>query len=87
MKPFLLALLILLLTAATGCSGLLIHQAMNPRDSALTPEQIEAYNKVGADVWSCLNVAGPPPAGSLVMITAPKGSKANIVFGDGCRVK
>jgi hypothetical protein len=87
MKPFALALFLALLLSASGCSGLLIHQAMNPKDAALTPEQIEAYSKVGADVWSCLNVAGPPPAGSLVMITAPKTAKANIVFGDGCRVK
>jgi hypothetical protein len=87
MRPFLTALFLALLLSASGCSGLLIHQAMNPRDSALTPEQIKAYADVGADVWSCAQIVGPPPSGSLVMITTPKTSKTVIVFGDGCRVK
>ena len=80
------ALLLALLLSANGCSGLLIHQALDPKSAALSPEQIKAYGDVGADVWSCLTVAGPPPAGNLVLITTPKAAKVAIVFGDNCHV-
>lgn len=69
----------------SGCSGLLIHQSMT-RGDLLTPEQIAAYDKVGSKVFSCFQLAGPPPAGSLVLVTVPKESKTDIKFAPGCTI-
>ena len=78
--------LVLFLSLTSGCSGFLIHQALNPKDAQLTPEQIDAYAKVGADVWSCTVIGGPPPLGSMIFITAPKTAKMSVQFGDGCHL-
>lgn len=75
--------IVIVMLSLSGCSGLLIHQSLTKSDN-LTPEQIEAYAKVGAKVSSCFTLAGPPPAGSLVLVTIPKESKADIRFGPGC---
>ncbi len=75
----------LLLLINTGCSGLLIHQAIRAGDQ-LSPEQVKAMNDVGLDVWSCGTVSGPPPSGAFTWITIPKG-KGVVVFGEGCRLR
>lgn len=81
---FIHALLLAILLSATSCSGLLIHQALEQKD--LTPEQIEAYRKVGSKVHSCLQIAGPPPAGSSSIVLLPQSSNQIVKFGPQCQV-
>lgn len=79
-------ILVLAVLSLTGCSGLLIHQSLTKGD-VLTPEQIEQYDKVGSKVFSCFQLAGPPPAGSLTLITIPKESTAAVKFSPGCVIQ
>lgn len=79
------AVLLAIPLSATGCTSMLIGNALN-QGKDLTPEQIEAYNKVGSKVFSCLTVKGPPPAGATVVITTPKDSVYAPKFGDNCQV-
>lgn len=84
-KVFFYAVLLALLLSANGCTGMLIGNALNQgRD--LTPEQIDAYNKVGSSVYGCLLVSGPPPSGATMFIIVPKGSTSPVKFGDGCHL-
>lgn len=66
-------------------SGCIAGLANFSRPDNLTPEQIEAYNKGGFDVYGCFQVAGPPPAGGMTYIIAPKGSKPSVRFGLNCQ--
>lgn len=70
----------------SGCSGILIHQALD-KDATLTPEQIEAYAKVGSKAFSCFQLSGPPPIGSTVLITIPNDAPGSVKFGPGCAVQ
>lgn len=71
----------------SGCSGILLHHAMDPQSSLLTPEQIDAYDKVGSDVYTCFQVGGPPPIGQVVLLTWPKTKPPpQIVFGANCQI-
>lgn len=82
----LLPIALCLLPLLSGCTSMLIGNALN-QGKDLTPEQIEAYNKVGSRVFSCLTVKGPPPAGATVIITVPKeGATFAPKFGDNCQV-
>lgn len=84
-RVFFHAVLLALLLSANGCTGMLIGNALNQgRD--LTPEQIDAYNKVGSSVYGCLLVSGPPPSGATMFIIVPKGSTSPVKFGDGCHL-
>lgn len=69
----------------TGCISALGGLGI-PSQSDLTPAQIKAYKEAGQDVWTCLSVAGPPPAGRLIAIVVPQGTKPNITFGEGCNL-
>jgi len=71
--------------ALSGCTSMLIGNALN-QGKDLTPEQLDAYNKIGSKVFSCLSVKGPPPAGATVFIIVPKDSNAVVKFGDNCQV-
>lgn len=91
MKPWhenliIIALILVATALLPGCTSMLIGNALN-QGKDLTPEQIEAYNKVGSRVFSCLTVKGPPPAGATVIITVPKdGTTFAPKFGDNCQV-
>ena len=88
LKPLLITLgaaLLLALFLSAGCSGILLHHAMD-KGEALSSEQIRAYNEVGASVYGCFSLAGPPPAGSTVWIIVPKGSPVNFTFVDNCHL-
>lgn len=52
-----------------------------------TPEQIEAYRKVGVRVYGCINVGGPPPAGNTVFLLVPEGAVYNPIWSDGCHIR
>jgi len=56
------------------------------QSETLTPEQIEAYNKAGVKVFSCVTIKGPPPGGVAVRITVPRESPYLPKFGDNCQV-
>lgn len=81
-----IAAALVILLSLTGCSGLLIHQSLT-RGDVLTPEQIAEYDRVGSKVFSCFALAGPPPAGSLVLITIPKESTVTVKFSPGCVIQ
>lgn len=85
MKPITYAALLAVMLSASSCTSMLIGNALN-QGKDLTPEQIKAYNEVGANVFSCLTVKGPPPAGATVIITTPKSSSFTPKFGDNCQV-
>jgi len=76
---------ILLAIYFSGCSGILIHQAMKEKD--LTPEEIAAYEKVGSKAYKCLTVTGPPPNGASTFVLVPQDAKVNIKFGPGCQLQ
>jgi len=78
-------LLLTICALLPGCTLRLIDNALDHGES-LTPEQIEAYNKVGSKVFSCLTIKGPPAGGVTVIITVPKESVYLPKFGDDCRV-
>ena len=69
----------------SGCSGILIHQAMQQKD--LSPEQIEAYSKVGHKVFSCFQIAGPPPNGASSAVVIPQSSGQQVRFGPQCQIQ
>ena len=71
------------LSLSWGCAAMLM-QHQGAKD--LSPEQIDAYNKVGANVFACLTVGGPPPAGNTVWVILPKGVPINWTFGDNCHI-
>ncbi len=79
------AALLLAMFLSAGCSGILLHHAMD-QGQALSAEQVDAYNRVGAAVYGCFALAGPPPAGSTVWIIVPKGSPVNFAFTDNCHL-
>lgn len=56
--------------------------------SELTPEQIKEFQKMELDVYSCIVVAGPPPAGKFVYVLTPRlDKKADIRFGENCQIR
>ena len=86
MKPWLVASLLSVLLSASGCTGMLIGNALQ-QGQQLTAEQIKAYNDVGSNVYGCFQIGGPPPAGNTVWLVVPKNSTAPLPkFGDNCHV-
>lgn len=86
MRTLLEATAIALMLALTGCTSVLMGNALQQgRD--LTPEQVEAYNKVGSAVYGCVSFAGPPPAGGTTWIILPKGTNTPIKFLPNCMVQ
>lgn len=51
-----------------------------------TPEQVEAYRKVGMKIYGCVKIGGPPPAGNAIFILVPEDGSYNPVWGDDCHV-
>lgn len=68
----------------SGCAFNLLRRAMHPED--LTPAQIEAYNKVGLDIYMCFQVSGPPPVGSTAFFLWPKNKPLQQSFGANCQI-
>ena len=85
MKPWLVASLLSVLLSASGCTGMLIGNALNQGQN-LTPEQIKAYKDVGADVYGCFQIGGPAPAGNTQWIVMPIGKGTPPKFMDGCHI-
>lgn len=52
-----------------------------------TPEQIDAYRKVGLSVYGCVKVGGPPPSGNAIFILVPEGETYSPVWGDDCHIQ
>jgi len=69
----------------SGCTSMLTGNSLDQSET-LTPEQIEAYNKAGVKVFSCVTIKGPPPGGVAVRITVPRESAYMPKFGDNCQV-
>lgn len=74
------AMLLAVLLAVSGCAPLLTAKEAHN----MTPEQIKAYAEQGLDVYQCLNIAGPPPAGGFTFVMVPKGAKFEVAFGSNC---
>ena len=56
--------------------------------SELTPAQIQELQKMELDIYSCIVVAGPPPAGKFVYVLVPRlDRKPDIRFGENCAIK
>ena len=69
-----------------GCSGLLIHQAI---DSGQIPSasQLKEINETGHKLFMCLYASGPPGGGTFLFIMVPKDAEIDVNFGDGCRMR
>ena len=52
-----------------------------------TPEQVDAYRKVGLSVYACIKVGGPPPSGNAIFILVPEGETYSPVWGDDCHIQ
>lgn len=79
-----LALAIALLCSVSGCAGVLLQGVDNK--ASLTPEQIDAYNRVGSAVYGCFQLGGPPPAGNTTWIVMPKTATTNLTFMSNCMI-
>lgn len=78
---FLVALIVLLLV--TGCTLMKANTFEH-----LTPEQIKELQKMELDIYSCIVVAGPPPAGKFVYVLVPRlDKKPDIRFGENCQIR
>lgn len=75
---------VLLILLLTGCAFNLLRRVTAPED--LTPAQIEAYNKVGLDVYACFQLSGPPPVGATTLILWPKDRAMSERFGASCQI-
>lgn len=80
------AILLAVMLSATGCTGMLIGNALQQGQN-LTPEQIKAYNDVGVNIYGCFQIGGPAPAGNTQWLFISKSSTAPLPkFGDGCHI-
>lgn len=77
--------LLLLLFSVPGCAFTLLKNAMDKNEN-LSPEQIEAYSKIGLDVYACFEVGGPPPMGNVVFMLWPKTKELKASFGPNCQI-
>lgn len=82
LKAILMGLIELLLS---GCMVAAMSGQV-ARGHEFTPEQIEAYRKVGVRVYGCVTIGGPPPAGNAVFLLVPDGAIYNPIWEDGCRI-
>jgi len=74
-----------LFLSLTGCTGMLIGNALGQGQS-LTPEQVAEFRKQNQKVYSCTQVSGPPPSGMAIWLIMPAESQFNPKFADGCRL-
>lgn len=84
-----IAFLLACLLSLDGCAGILLTTAMNHPEDILPPEQIRAYNEVGYNVYGCITIGGPPPAGNALFIIVPKTGVVTPTlprFSDGCHL-
>jgi len=84
-ENLIIAAVLVLFLSLVGCTSMLIGNALGQGQN-LTPEQVEAYNKLGQKVYGCFVVVGPPPSGATMWIVLPKDAQMNFKFGDNCRV-
>lgn len=82
-----LSALLVALLSLPGCAGIIMGSAA-ARGDVLSPEQIKAYDETGMNVYGCVSLGGPPPAGNSVWIVAPKTAVVPMPrFGDGCHIQ
>lgn len=84
-RNLLLAVALLTILALTGCTGMLIGNALGQGQN-LTPEQVDTYNRIGSKVYGCFVVSGPPPSGATMWIVVPKDATVTAKFGDNCHL-
>jgi len=77
LRAIALSAMIFFLLSISGCApgGLLLTDSSN-----MTPEQMEAYQKLGYDAIRCATVQGPPGGGTVTSVTIPKNRKALVKF-------
>ena len=85
MKLLLTGLVLLCMFAVFGCSGILLHHAMDKGEN-LTPAQIREYNESGHAVYGCFQIGGPPPVGNTIWLIVPKGAAINFQITDNCHL-
>jgi hypothetical protein len=77
-------ILSILMMLLTGCAGLMISSLS--KDHILSPDEINAYNRVGYGVDGCITASGPPPAGATTWIIH-RDLDVRVEFTDGCHIK
>jgi hypothetical protein len=82
MKVLLLAAI---LTLVPGCAGMLLLKEIDAGHFP-TQDEVAALDKIGAAVYGCFTIAGPPPAGNTVWLIVPKGTPVTFAFGDNCHL-
>jgi hypothetical protein len=80
MKILIVALLLIGLAACTGP----LAKLTNDQLAGLTADQIHALDQAGTAVRACLQINGPPPAGSGTIMIVPKSDTAPVNFGNDC---
>lgn len=69
--------------AFSGCAAQLTPQ----QAQGMTPDQIEAYQKMGQKVIACAQAGGPPPIGAGSFLIVPATATGAVVFGSDCHPK
>ena len=84
------ALWFCLIAAAMGLFGCVLSSLTSTVTAdniqQLSPEQIKALQAAGQDVYACIFVAGPPPAGRIQYIVIPHGAAFTARFANQCEV-
>lgn len=83
MRYFIAAFLLGLMLSVNGCATMLLQ---GQGAANLTPEQIDAYSKIGQDVYWCFQIGGPPPVGNTTLLIMPKTVKPKISYGSNCQL-
>ena len=81
---WLLAILILV-GANALLSGCILSSLGVPGITPAQLGQVKAMQDMNLDVYICFQIAGPPPAGGLVVIGTPKGVRPSITWGGNCQ--
>jgi hypothetical protein len=77
-------LLLLVLLAACSPLGQVIQKTTAEELAQMTPEQVKAWSDAGLAWYACLQINGPPPAGSGSVILQPKALQTPIVWNNDC---
>jgi hypothetical protein len=80
------AIVLAVMLSLAGCSGILIHQAID-KGQIPSAAQIKEINETGHKLFMCLYAAGPPGGGVFLFIMVPKDSPVTVKFGEACKVQ
>jgi uncharacterized protein YceK len=84
MKIFLSLLLLILISGCTSPLQQVISKSAAEQLANMTADQILAWAKAGTVVRACLQVNGPPPAGSGTIMFVPASDTQPVNFGNDC---